>query len=75
MYEDVIKRKNEIIQKAVGIDYSKFEIEGIAFDYDRMMKEVSYTLEEIRKIQFETQVGNTPLVELKNLTMEQKLFN
>ncbi len=68
MYEDVIKRKNEIIQKAVGIDYSKFEIEGIAFDYDRMMKEVSYTIEEIRKIQSETQVGNTPLVELKNLT-------
>jgi cysteine synthase len=68
MYEDVIKRKNEIIQKAVGIDYSKFEIEGIAFDYDRMMKEVSYSLDEIRKIQSETQVGNTPLVELKNLT-------
>ncbi|MCL4407495.1 MAG: 2-amino-4-oxopentanoate thiolase subunit OrtB [Thermotogae bacterium] len=68
MYEDVIKRKNEIIQKAVGIDYSKFEIKGIAFDYDRMMKEVSYSLDEIRKIQSETQVGNTPLVELKNLT-------
>ncbi len=63
-----MKRKNEIIQRAVGIDYSKFEIEGIAFDYERMMQEVSYTLEEIKKIQFETQVGNTPLVELKNLT-------
>lgn len=68
VYEDIIKRKNEIIQKAVGIDYSKFEIEGISFDYERMMMEVSYSMDEIIKIQSDTQVGNTPLVELKNLT-------
>uniref|UniRef100_A0A7V3VS05 PLP-dependent lyase/thiolase n=1 Tax=Mesoaciditoga lauensis TaxID=1495039 RepID=A0A7V3VS05_9BACT len=68
MYEEILKRKNQIIQKAVGIDYSEFEIEGIAFDYERMMKEAAYTLNEIKEIQFETQVGNTPLVELKNLT-------
>ncbi len=75
MYEEIIKRKNEIIKKAVGIDYSKFEIEGIAFDYERMMKEVSYTFDEIKKIQSETQVGNTPLVELKNLTKLVRMYS
>ncbi len=68
MYEEILKNKNKIIQKAVGIDYSKFEIEGVAFDYDRMMREASYTIDEMKQIQFETQIGNTPLVELKNLT-------
>ncbi len=68
MYEDVMKKRGEIVKRAVGVDYSKFEIEGVAFDYEKMMKEAAYSLDEIREIQFETQVGNTPLVELKNLT-------
>lgn len=68
MYEDVMKRRGEIVKRAVGVDYSKFEIEGVAFDYEKMMNEAGYSLDEIREIQFETQVGNTPLVELKNLT-------
>lgn len=68
MYEDVMKKRGEIIKRAVGVDYSKFEIEGVAFDYEKMMNEAGYSLDEIREIQFETQVGDTPLVELKNLT-------
>ncbi|TYP58500.1 cysteine synthase [Thermosediminibacter litoriperuensis] len=67
-YEAVMARKNEIMKKAVGIDYQVFESGGIAFDYERMMREVGYTIDEIRKIQAETGVGNTPLIELKNLT-------
>ncbi len=66
-YLDVMARKNEIIKKAVGIDYEKFQIEGIAFDYEKMMKEVGYSIEQVREIQAETRVGNTPLVELKNI--------
>jgi len=67
-YTAVTARKNEIMKKAVGIDYDDFESGGIAFDYEKMMKDVGYGIEEIRKIQAETNVGNTPLIELKNLT-------
>ncbi|BBE30251.1 PLP-dependent lyase/thiolase [Tepiditoga spiralis] len=66
-YEEVMARKNKIMKKSVGVDYSKYEQEGIAFDYEKMMKDAGYTIEEMRKIQSETGVGNTPLVELKNI--------
>ena len=59
-YANVMSRKNEIMKQAVGIDYSKYEIEGIAFDYEKMMAEVGYSLEEVTTIQRETSVGNTP---------------
>jgi len=67
-YEAVMGRKNEIMKKAVGIDYSSFESGSVSFDYEKMMKETGYTLEEMQKIQGETGVGNTPIYELKNLT-------
>ncbi|AZR74328.1 PLP-dependent lyase/thiolase [Anoxybacter fermentans] len=67
-YEKVMERKNEIMKQAIGIDYGKFELTSIAFDYERMMEEVGYSLDEIRRIQKETGVGNTPLLELKNIT-------
>ncbi|KLO21700.1 2-amino-4-oxopentanoate thiolase subunit OrtB [Marinitoga sp. 1155] len=66
-YDSVMVRKNEIMKKSVGVDYTKYEIEGIAFDYEAMMKDAGYTIDEIKKIQLETGVGNTPLVELKNI--------
>ena len=67
-YEAVMARKGEIMKRAIGIDYDEFESGSIAFDYERMMRETGYTLQEIQKIQSETNVGNTPLLELKNLT-------
>lgn len=67
-YQAVMGRKNEIMKQAIGIDYDQFEISPIAFDYERMMHEVGYSLEEIRQIQMETGVGNTPLLELRNIT-------
>lgn len=67
-YKEIMARKNEIMKKSLGIDYERFESGGIAFDYERMMKETGYILEEIIKIQREANVGNTPLIELKNLT-------
>ena len=73
-YAAVMGRKNEIMKKAIGIDYSTFESGGIAFDYERMMREASYTLEEIQKIQSSTGVGNTPLLEVANLTALARKF-
>ena len=67
-YQAVMSRKNEIMKKAIGIDYATFENDGIGFDYEKMMHETGYTLEEMQKIQGETGVGNTPIFELKNLT-------
>lgn len=66
-YAAVMSRRAQIMKRAVGIDYEKFIIKGFAFDYEKMMKEVGYSIEEVRKIQAETCVGNTPLVELKNI--------
>ncbi len=68
-YSAVMGRKNEIMKSAIGIDYSTFESGGVAFDYERMMREAGYSLEEIQQIQSSTGVGNTPILELRNLTM------
>ncbi len=67
-YAAVMSRSNDIMKKALGIDYGDFEKEGIGFDYEKMMVETGYTLEEMQKIQRQTGVGNTPLLELRNIT-------
>lgn len=67
-YASVMARKPEIMIKSVGIDYSNFESGSIAFDYEKMMKETGYTLEEMQEIQYGVNVGNTPIMELKNIT-------
>ncbi len=67
-YLGVMGRRNEIMKNAVGIDYGVFESGSIAFDYERMMRETGYTLEEMKDIQKSVSIGNTPVLELKNLT-------
>ncbi len=67
-YQRLIQRKGDIIRKAVGINYGQFESGSMAFDYEGMMRSVGYGLQEIRTIQEETGVGNTPMLELKNIT-------
>ena len=73
-YEAVMNRRGEIMKKAVGIDYRSFELDGIAFDYEGMMRKTGYSLEQVQKIQHSTGVGNTPLLELKNLTALARKF-
>lgn len=67
-YESVLSRKNEIMFKSVGIDYSKYELSNIAFDYEALMSDLNISLDEIVKIQLDNGVGETPLKECKNLT-------
>ena len=67
-YQEVMSRKIEIMKRALGLDYGEFELGGIAFDYEEMMRKAGYSLDEVKVIQAETNVGNTPLIELKNLT-------
>ncbi|MCI8646115.1 MAG: PLP-dependent lyase/thiolase [Firmicutes bacterium] len=56
------------MKAALGIDYSQFESGSMAFDYEKMMRETGYSLEEMQNIQYSVNVGNTPILELKNLT-------
>ena len=67
-YDAIMARKNEIIKNAVGMDFDKFEKPGIGFDYEAMMEATGYTIDEIRRVQSLFSIGNTPLIELKNLT-------
>lgn len=67
-YRSVMARANDIMKKALGLDYEEFEKGGTVFDYDALMKATNYTLEEIEKIQSRTGVGDTPLLELRNIT-------
>lgn len=67
-FKAVMDRRPETMKAAVGIDYSDFESEGIGFDYEKMMRETGYSLAEIEEIQNSVGVGNTPILELKNLT-------
>lgn len=73
-YNAVMARRQEIMDKALGINYEEFESGSIGFDYERMMRETGYTLEEIQEIQRATGVGNTPLYELKNITKLARKF-
>lgn len=67
-YEEVMARKNQIMINSVGMDFKKYEKGSIAFDYEAMMKDIGYSFEDIKRIQEQTGVGNTPLLELKNIT-------
>ncbi|HBE06507.1 MAG TPA: PLP-dependent lyase/thiolase [Firmicutes bacterium] len=67
-YQAVMARNNEIMLRSVGMDYSKFNTGKIAFDYEGMMAQAGYSLDEVIRIQGETGVGNTPIYELRNLT-------
>ena len=67
-YAAVLARKNEIMKRALGLDFDSFIQSPIAFDYERLMAATGYSLEDIVRIQADSKVGNTPLYELKNLT-------
>lgn len=63
-----MQHKNEIMLKSVGIDYSLYETGKLSFDYEKMMRELGYSISDVMSIQEESGVGNTPIIELKNIT-------
>lgn len=67
-YEELMARKNEIMKKSIGMDYSKYEKGKLSFDYEEMMKDTGYSLSDVIRIQSDAGVGNTPLLELRNIT-------
>ena len=64
----VMARKNEILMDSLGIDFSKFETGTIAFDYEGVMASTGHSFDEVRRIQLAQGVGNTPMLELNNIT-------
>ncbi len=67
-YQAVMARRNEIMKSAVGLDYSRFESGGIAFDYEAMMASPGLDIMEVKAIQADYGVGDTPLVELRRIS-------
>jgi cysteine synthase len=67
-YAQVMARRGEIVRESIGLDYEKYATGVLAFDYEGLLLDTGYDLERVRNIQQQTAVGNTPLVELHNLT-------
>lgn len=67
-YQAVMARRGEIVARSVGLDYAKYARGQIAFDYDRLLTDAGYGIEQTREVQSATAVGHTPLVELRNVT-------
>lgn len=67
-FDEIMSRRGEIMLRALGMDYGEFERTPIAFDYEAMMAAHGYSLDDIIAIQRKGGVGDTPLLELQNLT-------
>lgn len=67
-YIEIMSQQAEIMKQSVGIDYSQYESGAIAFDYERLMADTGYDIDTACAIQSDTAVGNTPLIELRNIT-------
>ena len=67
-YSAIMARKGAILKRSTGIDYESFERSPLAFDYEGLMHSCPYVLQDVQRILSETGVGQTPLVELKNMT-------
>lgn len=73
-YQDVLNRKQAIMRQALKLNYDQYEDSGIGFDYEKMMNDSGLTLEDVRTIQKENNVGSTPLIELKRLSAYARKF-
>ena len=67
-YAAIMDQRAEIMRASVGIDYEQYTTGRLAFDYERLMADTGYDIESARAVQKTTSVGNTPLVELRNIT-------
>jgi cysteine synthase len=60
--------REDILRRAVGVDFGALESGGVAFDFEGLLAEAGYGLVDVARIQAEANVGRTPLLELKRLT-------
>jgi cysteine synthase len=74
-YDQLMQDKSKIIKDSLKIDYEQYENNGIGFDYEKMMNDSGYSFEDVKKIQLENNIGNTPLIELKRITEYVRKFS
>jgi len=67
-YQEIMAQRAGIMKRSVGIDYAQYATGKLAFDYERLLADTGYDLVTAREVQSRTAVGNTPLVELENIT-------
>jgi cysteine synthase len=67
-YQEIMAERTEIMKASVGLDYGQYATGALAFDYERLLADTGYGVETARAVQSRTAVGNTPLVELENIT-------
>lgn len=67
-YVAIMAQRAEIMRASVGIDYDRYAFGALAFDYERLLGDTGYDIVTAAAVQSRTGVGNTPLVELSNLT-------
>jgi cysteine synthase len=67
-YAAVMARRGQIMRASVGIDYAQYDTGVLAFDYERLLADTGYDVDTAAAVQRRTAVGNTPLVELGNIT-------
>ena len=67
-YEQVLGRRDEIMRRSLGIDYERFRVGVLAWDYEALMRSVGRTADDVERIQRERGVGRTPMREATNLT-------
>lgn len=67
-YDEIMAQKGEIMRTSIGLDYTQYATGTLAFDYERLLTDTGYDIDSTREIQRSTAVGDTPLVELRNIT-------
>jgi cysteine synthase len=67
-YATLMEQKAAIMRASVGIDYAAYATGHLAFDYERLLTDTGYDIGTVHAIQRRTAVGDTPLLELRNLT-------
>jgi 2-amino-4-ketopentanoate thiolase beta subunit len=67
-YATIMAERAEIMRASIGIDYARYATGTIAFDYEGLLADTGYNLKSATAVQRHTAVGDTPLVELPNIT-------
>ena len=62
-YDALLARRDAIMRRSVGIEYERHRRGAVAWDYEGVMAEVGYDLDQVARIQRERGVGGTPLLE------------
>jgi cysteine synthase len=67
-YSTIMAQSQEIMRASVGLDYAAYATGLLAFDYERLLADTGYDAESAGRVQRLSAVGDTPLIELNNIT-------